>query len=282
MQTCDLQWLAGIIDSEGCFGIRLNKSKRSKSGIRCCSLVIATTDSVIVPKVCDILGAHYTLKNPSGAAKSRSKSIKIVGSQLRLILPQIISFLYTKQPHAKLVLEALNIKNGTNTPYTDDEAARWEDLRQKISILNGRGIDTIADNSIREHIFSWPWVAGLIDGDGSIHIETLKKNNSTYYRPALSINMAHNNTISYLSIKLQLSQINSNRPHGNKRKTTRVRALYNNLSRILPDIIPYLILKKRKAEVALEICKLRESLLSGEHSGPKINTIKLLLESFNM
>lgn len=288
--TDELKWLAGIIDSEGSFSISLRVSERYKMGAKCHILKIITTDSVIVPKICAMFNSPMFLKQPSGEAKSVANGVAFTGFKLRSLLPLIIPYLYIKQPQSKIMLKAINIKNGESSPYTMEENRLWDSLKNAMTELNLRGKDAPLDIIERDHQFTWPWVAGLVDGDGSIYVDKCLRRykgkiSGETNRPTLKITLAHPKTIEYLCDKFNINSLKAGKVRGNRRLTTSMRLLFKNLSRILPKIEPYLVLKREKAKLAMRICGLRESLTSGGKSDAdklKINQINEAIKELKL
>ena len=253
----EIQWLCGVIDAEGSFILTYAKAERKRRycKIRRCYLKILTTDNIIIPKICEILKCHHQ-PHPS------KLSIRITGNQLRLLLPRLIPHLYTKQPQAKLVLAALNIKNGQNSFYSKTESQLWHSYYKKIRQLNAVGKKAINDIELREHIFSWPWLAGMTDGDGTI-INGRFGLGGRALKPIYKISLAHLLTISYLGEQLGVGSLRAGGGKGNKRPVRSIRLMAEKQREILPKIIPYLQLKREQAEIALEIATLRHSLPPG-------------------
>jgi hypothetical protein len=276
----EIQWLCGVIDAEGSFILTYAKAERKRHccKIRRCYLKILTTDSIIIPKVCEILKCHYQPR-PS------KLSVRITGSQLRLLLPKLIPYLYTKQPQAKLALAALNIKNGQNSFYSEAESQLWHSYYKKVRQLNQVGKKAINDVEPREHIFSWPWLAGMTDGDGTI-INGRFGLGGHSIKPIYKISLAHLLTIDYLGGQLGVGSLRSGGGKGNKRPLRAIRLMADKQREILPKIIPYLQLKREQAEIALKIAMLRHSLPPGTNrldsdTGDKIKILLSELDRLN-
>jgi len=204
-------------------------------------------------KVSNIVNKDYKQKSPSGAAKSKSYGVRLVGGQLCKLLNTMSHHLCTKSSHADIILNALNIKHGQPKPYTETEAKLWDNYCSALELLNRRGNcpNQGGATPINYHV-TWPWLAGIIDGDGSIY---LSKFNTTI-KPVLVISMTNHATVDIIAAKLgTTSRISKAR--GNRRDCKRLRVLSNVLHKILPHLIPYLTLKKHKAEMAHKIINTR-------------------------
>ena len=276
MNKHELQWIAGVIDAEGSIEMYKQIAKRKycrvltrKSRIR-----ISTTDNTIIPRVASILGITYT------GVDSYRKLISIHSRQCRELLLKITTYLYLKQPQAIILLRAMTIKNGNNTPYSKDEADHWNELYHKIRLLNMRGKEAPIDDYQRNHKFSWPWLAGLIDGDGTVTNTKFGPQGCTL-KPVIKISLTNLKTIEYLSDKLNIKSLCSGGGKGNKRKTRAIRFMSNNIYNIAPKIIPFLTLKKERVELALEIVKLRREIPNGQYNHPNVQKVKELLQQIN-
>ena len=231
---------------------------------------IKTLDKLIVPKIRVLLGKPVS-------TEQHLLDIKIASGELRALLPLLIPHLYTKQPQARYVLEALNIKSGQNTVYTEEESRHWHVCFEKVSALNRRGKRAIIDLEPRDHNFSWPWFAGMIDGDGSILNAYFGQRKCRTLKPILKVSLTHILTIDYLRTQLGVGSLCGGGGKGNKRPVKTIRLMAEKQHEILPQIIPHLVLKREQAELALQIVQLRRTLSSGVRQGPEIDKIKDLL-----
>lgn len=275
----DLQWLAGIVDSEGSIDLRYANAKRDGYQVqtRVARMRIKTCDLVIVPRVANWVGTNTSTKPQKNTNHTSYTTTTICGGRLRALLPMLIPHLYTKQPQASLVLEALNIKAGQATIYSASEAERWDNLYHQVATFNKDGVFAEPDTCARSHRFSWPWLAGFVDGDGTITASKFTRN----YKPVLKISLAHLPTITYLAKQLGRGELSSGGGKGNKRPTRAIRLMSNDLLRVLPEIIPYLAIKKKQAELALEIVELRSRIPNGQHDHPNVARAKLLIRELN-
>ena len=112
------------------------------------------------------------------------------------------------------------------------------------------------------------YLAGFIDGDGSIGIYYLgdhhrdNRNGSRYYIPRLSVCNANAEVLEYLqyvwggSLLTTAHEGNPHNPAGLYRLQWQAQA---DLLCILPEIIPYLVVKKEQAELLLTWCESRQN-----------------------
>lgn len=267
MLDCEIQWLGGVIDAEGSFILTCAKAKRGLylCKIRKASLIIATTDNVIIPTICQLLNCSCGTYIYNKQKRSAIHQVRIGGSSLRLLLPVLIPHLYTKQPQAKLVLSALNIKSGINAFYSKDESQLWQSYYDRVRILNQVGKTAAKDTEQRNHVFSWPWLAGMTDGDGAI-INSKFGIGGRLLKPVFKISLAHMLTIKYLEEQLGTNSLKGGGGIGNRRPIKTIRLMAKKQLEILPSITPHLRLKKPQAQIALEIATLRQLLPIGTNN----------------
>ncbi|MCK5605455.1 hypothetical protein KAR91_26420 [Candidatus Pacearchaeota archaeon] len=274
----ELGWLAGIIDAEGSIRVARGKCVDNRKKGRYKNkyeriIRIASCDNTIIPEVSNLLSLKYTTLNRVTAAGNKIYHILLSDTKLiETILSKIIPYIYIKQPHAKLLLKSLKIKKGTY--YTDKEIEEYDNIIRQVAQLNERGVGAYIDDQPRKHVFSYAWLAGLIDGDGCISIGKWKFKNkdggSRYVdKPYMKISLSHQNTIRYLSDKLHTGILKSGKQGQYRRSTRAVRLLSEKLYFILPKLIPHLRLKKRNAELAFEIIKIRKIASNGTLYGKK-------------
>lgn len=279
----DLAWLAGIVDAEGSIDLSRKRCKRGKYTVtvRIARMRIKTCDMVVVPRIAAWFNVMVSKHAPINTLHSESSTVTIAGRRLREFLPIIIPHLYIKQPQAKIALDALNIKAGKATPYSLAESIAWDELYNKMRELNSDGRQAPIDNQPRDHQFSWAWLAGLVDGDGSITVGRFGIGGRTR-KPVLKISLTHRPTIKYLASVLGRAELKSGGGVGNKRLTTSIRLMSNDLLRILPEIVPYLAIKGRHAELALQIARLRVTMPGGQWNHPNVAIARQLLDQLDM
>jgi hypothetical protein len=266
------QYIAGIIDAEGTITMMKNKK-----GIRNHHLMVCTCDDVIVPYLCKLFHKQIRNKKISGSAKNNGLKFRLVGSQLREFLPKIIPYLFIKQPQAKLVLNALNIKSGKNTIYTNNENKLWNDLYKNVILLNKRGNkfdNSRFYNNLRTE-FTWPWIAGMIDGDGCIRLEKRYK----LIKPSIKISLSNKAAIEFIAKNIGCTILNAGKKIGNKKKMYAVRMMTCKIAKFGPLIVKYLKLKDKEMKIVIKIVNIRLN----ENCNSLITRLKVsnLINKFN-
>ena len=143
VSLCELSWLGGIIDGEGCLTIDKHGGRRDEKGK--CSvnpmIIIVNTDQIIMDKVQDILKKNgipfYIYIHPPKKTWKRKIEIVIRGyKRIRKFLPIITPFLIGKLEKANLLNEfCLSRLEKYTNPYTEEE----KEMCRKIWLLNNRG-----------------------------------------------------------------------------------------------------------------------------------------------
>jgi len=273
-----LQWLAGIIDSEGTIHITNDTTKGRRPGSRknrrTIYISIATCDAILVPEICSWFDEiPHTYKSYNG---TKVYSTRWYGKCAEAVLQRIRKYLYTKQPQAELAILA----------YNDKQNIKF--VKSEISKLNARGIGAPLDVFHRKHTFTWPWLAGMIDGDGCISVGLWKKTSQKgrggqkpSIKPYIAISLAHRKTVDYIASCFGVGKAKSGSPghNGTKRRgTVKVRFMTSKIIEIVPKLEPHLVLKRDKAKLAYKISILKSTRTNnGNHTG--IDTqISMLLD----
>jgi len=250
MTNDDWAYIAGVVDAEGSFQMNYQKAKRGKYDvtIRRVRARIKTTDKIIVPYIASLLDAKYSGKS--------YYEITFYGNKLRFLIQGILPYLYVKRRQAKICLQAINIKDSDDfTPYTEDQKKEWDDLLLKLSDINKRGKEADIGERVSDHVFSLSWLAGLIDGDGTV---TTGRFNSKNKKPYIKISLTDHFCVEYLAKILSL-KVGSCRGVGNRRDTKQIRMMSRAILRWVPKLLPYIKFKHDRVSLALEIATIRSS-----------------------
>lgn len=215
----DLKWLGGMVDSDGCVSISMNKRKNNKI-VYTPSITITNSNKYIVETVHDLLN-YYSINH----------HIKANGSCKNIVISRpniIVSFcemmkdtILVKTSELVLINKFClnridNVRSaGCNWKacYTDLE----KDIASELRFLNLNHYKECVEYGISENfisnrilnLFSLNWLAGFIDGDGCFTINKMKRLSGGYqYQP-----MAHIVTGSPLAknlISIYLDRYNVN------------------------------------------------------------------------
>ncbi len=116
------------------------------------------------------------------------------------------------------------------------------------------------------------YIAGIIDGEGSIHIVTDKNKrlNRLRLKPEISISNTKIELLEYLKDNIPMSFIISKKQRNNYKhsfKFSKTKVIYelritsySQLKQTLPFLIPYLLIKKEQAQLMLNYLNYRTSI----------------------
>lgn len=137
---CDLSWLGGIIDGEGCLTLDKRGGKARKQQCVAPVATIVNTDEVLTDKVQEILrknGVAFHVRVHPQKGEWRRK-IEIVVSGIKRVtrfLDLVRPYLVSKAAKADLIRSFCESRLQSFGEYSDDE----KELCRKVWSLNGRG-----------------------------------------------------------------------------------------------------------------------------------------------
>lgn len=142
-RLCELSWLGGIIDGEGCISFKKNTGKcwKNRNERPLYPIVsVSNTDIMMINKIIEILErnqiAYYREDRKGRGNNSNSSAIYIKGiKRVKRLLDLIIPYLVNKQHRAKLLYEFCELRSHNHKPYTEYE----KELCQRIYNIMGRG-----------------------------------------------------------------------------------------------------------------------------------------------
>jgi len=107
--------------------------------------------------------------------------------------------------------------------------------------------------------FKYSYLAGMVDGDGTVTITKQKQRKTFAYRPSISIHNTSKELIDYLCLTFEGSTFITCHPKDSNRKTIyRWRVMRTDkIVVLLEKMLPYLVVKKERAEFLLTFCKSR-------------------------
>ncbi len=278
-------WLAGVIDGEGSIFIArvLVKSGYSRRGFFYKAfLSVANSNEDIVRRIREVIGMGFVGLTIEKRRDWRDKwEYKGSPSVLRGILPQILPYLIIKQEVAKTMLRYLEfiesnpIDGSMKVPEGYHE--KLDSLYLGVKRLNEKGRDVPGDQLAlasrpvnlndrrpgnRFKAFrqmsekECAWLAGVIDGEGSILLSKVFNRlyrRGFFYRPQLEIS---NSNRAFL---IRIAEtIGEGTVHRNKKgdAATKTRWAYiasaGVLRAVLPQILPYVIVKRERVKKMLE------------------------------
>jgi len=155
LSNTELAYLAGIIDGEGSLILeRRLKDKKKYPGYHCYTplIMVTNTNKEMLLWVAEKFSRYskttvkvYNKNPPSYAGLNRKQAyyVVITGFKLRSILTNLMPYLICKREQAQLLIKW--VKQREHLQYCLNERRPYgafeEEIKQKISILNKRGVD---------------------------------------------------------------------------------------------------------------------------------------------
>ncbi len=194
----DLKWLGGLIDSDGCASISMNRRKNDRI-VYTPTVTITNKNRVIIEVVHNLLidyGINHHIK-PNGSCKNIVISRPtVIVDFCALMYGNIIVKINEFSLLNTFCLNRIDNVNrsGCNwkATYTDTEINLAKELRKLNANHYGECVEYgITDNFIGHDslmLFSLSWLSGFIDGDGCFTINKMKRPSGKYqYQPMVHI-----------------------------------------------------------------------------------------------
>ncbi len=278
-------WLAGVIDSEGSVFIsKVNPRKiRYRRGFFYRpELSVANSDPRLLARVRELIGKGYygrdkSNQNPIWKDKWQYKGS---GTVLRRVLPQILPYLTVKRAVAEAMLRYLEFvdKNPLDgpkrPPHGYDE--ELDGLYRAVKNLNMRGRAVTPLNEVTSR--SWgpkhrgrggratkcrslaeaekAWLAGVIDGEGSIFLSKVmnrKTRRGFFYLPTITVSNTNRDFLVRVAQIIGEGTVCLAKRGGDRERPRWMYMASSGVIRaIVPQIMPYLIVKKERASLMLQ------------------------------
>lgn len=112
------------------------------------------------------------------------------------------------------------------------------------------------------------YIAGMIDGEGTISISQFHRNGGITLIPYIKIGNTNKDVITYLHERIGGNAQTRHRPGNDHHKPCyyTVTSSGARVLGLLPEILPYLIIKRKQAELLMEFCQSRFHALNGKSS----------------
>lgn len=147
MSVEEAAYVAGFIDGEGTIGIIRETRKEALAGFRYTAYFsVCSTDMNVLEAIRSMMGNGRIISTHHKKAKPHHKDVfklTLSPNQIRDVVPKILPYLIIKREQALLVLEFLDIKQGTNN-YTNNNMEKQHSFWQKARFLNQRGKNQIS------------------------------------------------------------------------------------------------------------------------------------------
>lgn len=274
-------WLAGVIDGEGSIYISKVNSEIGRRGFYYKAfLAISNSNEDFVRRIREVIGGGFVGLTREERRDWKDKwEYKGSPSVLRGILPQVLPFLIIKREVAKEMLDYLDfiesnpIDGAMDLP--DGYHEKVDSLYRAVKHLNEKGRDLPAHqlhvapfnpnnrkpgNRSRDcrqmSEMERAWLAGVIDGEGAILLAKalgLAYRRGFFYRPEIEITNSNRPILVRIAEVIGEGTVHRNKKGdaGHKTRWAYI-ASAGVLRSILPQILPYLIVKREVAKQMLE------------------------------
>lgn len=241
-------YVAGLMDSEGCIGIYATKrkTKGGKDNFNYSLFIVISNQDKGIMKwlVANFGGSYRSFKNTRGFSKNHPSYIfswKIFGrTNQEAFLLGILPFLTVKREQARIALEFLRLGNS----WASEERKRLSEECRRLKKLGTHDVTFERYEDSHRNAYA----AGLIDGDGTISSSEFAHDVIFY-------------STEFVSIKWMFSHFGGHfysRDRSEDKQKTVFRWTMSgrsNKEKMLLSIIPYLIIKRDRAKLLLEILR---------------------------
>jgi len=276
-------WLAGVIEGEGSIYISKVIAEYSKRGfVYMPYLSVSNSNYDFVAKVREIIGRGYVgTKKEKRLDWKDGCEYKGSGSVLRGILPQILPHLVIKKEIARRMLEFLEFVEVNSTDGSEETPPgyneRVESLYWRVKELNQKGKD-LSEKELALAIVPFnpnkrrpgnrtrncrqldelerAWLASVIDGEGSVFLSKVVDRayrRGFYYLPQFSVSNSNRDFLIKIARVIGEGTVHRGKKGRDGTKTRwEYLASAGVLRVILRQILPYMIVKKTRAQKMIE------------------------------
>lgn len=266
-EIMNLAYMAGVMDGDGSFSLIRRSSIKGQSPIYYPVIQLANSFKGLIEFFKEKFGGTSAMKkaniSPKGIHRKDSHQWKLEKSNsCTPFLDKIIPFLVVKQERAKFLrdyIEKNPFKRGSNRLSLELLAQREKDY-WKMREFNEEGTMKQVLSKRKKSLYFWPYMAGLMDTDGSFSIrKEISKNKmtSTFYSPIISLSMIDPRGFNHIQHNFSGGKIKVI-----KAKTCREGICYrfvissaDQAIEFIENCLPYLKVKPQAAKVLLDFCK---------------------------
>jgi|GEM_PF-2699924 len=262
----DMAWFAGLMDAEGCFHIRRHTSRPN-------NVIVTVTVGLVNRPAMDrvsqivtgIIGSTPTMNVRAPKASERMSqrefySITVSGKdKVRLLLGALAPLLRGKRLEAYLALEIAN-RSAHAAHYRATEADfEIQRLSSQIKKGDSEARSRAAEIAGRPAVPHEPssahraWLAGMLDGDGSIVMLREARGKSEYFQTAVVFGAADRDALEDMRLVIGPSictTVTTRPPVGEARPFHSFGILQAHVPDFLRSVRPYLIVKGVEADLA--------------------------------
>ena len=139
-------YLAGLIDGDGCFVINVRQIKGRYSPSYQCALIIDVCQPELLEELRELTGIGVVRPSRPQIGNRRAAFAWIIYSQAcEDLIRRIYPYLRLKRERADVALALRATKRKHPRRLTEDELAQREALKQRMHVLNKRGVEGRTD-----------------------------------------------------------------------------------------------------------------------------------------
>ena len=253
-------YCAGYLDGDGCFYIGTTIQRRNvvvyESSIQVVSVKIESLEFFK-----ELFGGSIREK-PIRLNHRQAYCWTIKGKASLLVAQQVLSFLRDKKNQCSFFIQYVQLINPNYCTKVAEaiitlrdelitnvrEDKHMIDLVTEEKINSLKDVDTIAPESI-----DYPYLAGLIDSEGCFRIKKWKPKNKPNYVYAISLEIGNTRFPIFEYLKTRFGGSIVFIPPKNRKRASATWAISSfALSKLIPDLLPWLLIKKEAAEKVME------------------------------
>lgn len=256
-----LEWFAGLMDAEGCFHLRRHSTRPNNVVVTVTvGLVHRPAMDLVRSLVAELVGSvpnlDVRLPRKSGRGSQREfYSITVSGkSKVFALLTALCPLLRGKRVEARLALDVVS----RATQESHYRATEADFAIQRLSSEIKRGVPGAKERALVPvpplPLPSAAWLAGMLDGDGSVGILHLVRGNRSYFQPTIVFGGADLEAIEDLREVIgreSVTEISKRPPRGGAREFFSFAILREHMQSFLLCLEPLLVVKRSEAAVLL-------------------------------
>lgn len=261
----DLEWLAGLSDAEACFHLGMNGSRRGNvvalfqvglvrhEAVEIARRLITEIVGEAVPEihVRPATGTQREFYSLTVAAKHQA--LAIIGT----ICPQL------QGKRAEALASADVLRRAIGGHYTaidlDRQLCELSSQIKKGDVAKKQRVAALLGASLSAEAPTTAWLAGMLDGDGSISVIRDTRESAAYYYPIVSISSSDRPAIedlrSVVSTVYRVTSLATKEAKGGARQNHSFNIVTDDIERFLGALRPHLRVKRAEADVMLDVCR---------------------------
>lgn len=273
-----MAYVAGLMDGDGSFSIIKEKARRSSMSPLYYPLIqLAKGSEWLIDYLTSNFGGRKQVRQPYRAKDGKMRKInynwKIRNREVcQNFLEKVIPYLVIKKERAEYLSNFISedsVRKGSVKVSDEITSKREESYEMMKSFNSSRDLnvpitDKAAKVDTQDSLF-WAYLAGIMDTDGSF---TLTRRNpcnekvSSGYSPLIQISSVNIRSLNFILENFTGGKVKLRKAFNCKTGFCYKFILTNlkEVSKFCRNLIPYLNLKKKQAEILLKFCEKKEKV----------------------